>query len=519
MRPARSLDRMADPVAENDAIESGSSADRFSADWRVLLPAPPEGTFSSLLLLGGNRELAALLVAVGVARRVFLEIPSDSRIDAVVRVAGAGAASPDDVLPCMLPDSAIYWELDQDSRLWLQPRLRRIRERLQRAGFDSWALYEGSPNFHDAEAYRPVDAGNAEHWYRNQRERRPGLSAPWAPRRPPSRYAFIVARGNSWERSSSAGILQRLPSGVLPSASRVLVVRRRGRRDRNRRLIVFAFSSSEPEPVGILKISRTAEDRSRIEAEQRALVAIRANIEPGMQASLPMPLGCFEAGTSLVGVETCLGGRQRARGLSERRRQLELAASWIADFHRQTEVSRDAWGPGEVEKWIARPIAEYRKKFGAGDREHRLFEALLGRGRALLGQSLPLVWRHGDFNESNIFFAAQSLRVVDWEAARIGLPLFDLLYFATNWIFRTERLTDPADRLRRFKRVLVERGDAGDETSRFVWKALDGYLAKLAIDRRFVALLIGLHSFEWDAREEVLALADGWETMFGRTHA
>ena len=45
------------------------------ADWRFLLPNPPEGSFQHLVLLGGPAGLAKRIVEEGIARRVSCEIP------------------------------------------------------------------------------------------------------------------------------------------------------------------------------------------------------------------------------------------------------------------------------------------------------------------------------------------------------------------------------------------------------------------------------------------------------------
>ena len=491
---------------EDPARDSISPVDPFSADWRVLLPTPAGGTYSTLLLLGGTPAVASLLVELGYARRVVVEMPCEPPVDAAVRLSGADA-SMTDVLRCMRADSALYWELDPIAGPLVGSSLTTVRNWLRRRGFGGWAAYRATPNFRDAETYRPVGASNVDRWLLQRKERGSGFRIPLTGR-PRPRYAFTAVRGIlQRDAAASPGILRALRAGLFPSATRLLVVRRRGRRDRRRRLVVFAFSKSDLQPVGVLKISRTAEDRTRIETEQRVLVSIRKLIERRMQSCLPQPLGVFEAGTALVGAETCLDGKRRAIGRTERQRQLEVAASWIAEFHRQTEVSRQPWSLSDSEKWITIPIAEYRRKFGAGPQEDRLFETLLAHGRRLQGKPLPLVWRHGDFNESNIFFAPSGLQVLDWEAARVGLPLFDLLYFAANWIYRTEKLTSGADRMRRLREVLVERRE--DDTSRVVWRAIGEYLRHLDVDTGFVPLLIALHAMAWDSREEVLAIAQG----------
>src|SRR5207249_2778696 len=101
----------------------------------------------------------------------------------------------------------------------------------------------------------------------------------------------------------------------------------------------------------------------------------------------------------------------------------------------------------------------------------------------------------------------------DWEAAAVGLPLFDLLFFATSWSYRTEGLKEPAACLLRFRKLVVE-PRARDEISQIVWGAIDGYMAKVRMSRRFGPLLLALHSIGRHSAEEVRILAEGHDWLF-----
>ncbi len=508
------------PVLPNSvAAEATPPADPFAADWRVLLPADAGDTFSSLLLLGGSPALADHLVEIGLTRHVTLDLACQGAVDAVVLLSGA-KASPADVVRCMRPGALLYWEPAPPRR----ERSGRVEELLRGCGFAGVTAYRAHPALEKCDAYLPLAARNAERWYFRVQQPRRGFrlrllrrfllqilgGGPVLPS--PACHAVVAVRGEERSTPVSRGILGRLPVHLLASATQLLVVKRRGRGERDRRLIVFAFSSSDPEPVGVLKVARTPRHRNRIEAEQSALVAIRRLLDPELKASLPEPLGCFGQGASVIGVESYLGGKRRGRGLRERRRQFDLTVSWIAEFHRQAEVSRRPWGPAEIARWIEKPVADYGREGRVGEREGRMLDVLLTLGRDLREESFPLVWRHGDFNESNILFAGRSVRVLDWEAAEVGLPLFDLLFFATSWSYRTEGLTEPAARVARFRELIIERR-ARDEISRIVWNAIEDYLAKLGIDRRFVPLLLALHWISRGSAEHVRVLAEGFDRL------
>jgi hypothetical protein len=505
--------------------ETGTPADSFAADWRVLLPLPPGGTYERLLLLGGAPSLDELLVRMGLARQVLGQTPSDPIVDAVALLAGAGV-SPSDIAGCMRREGVLYWEVDQRSHPNLHNRPDRIGEHLRNCGFTDVAVYRVRADFQNCNSYLPLQARGAVEWFFHEKLRRPSLLRRLALRLRHTHvsacHAAVAVRKGAKEAGASSAILGQLPESAARSATHVIVVKRRGRRERHRRLIVFGFPNGAREPVNVLKVSRSLEQAQRIEAEQSSLALIRELVADEMRSTLPEPLGVFRSGTSLIGVETYMAGELRERSHVGRSRQFDLGISWIIAFNRQAEVSRNPWRLAEVERWVDTPIAEYRERFGAGESELRLFEALRTRARLLDGERLPLVWRHGDLNESNVSFAHESLRVVDWESATIGLPLFDLLTFSTSWALRTEERRDPNERLRRLHEILVDR--ATDSISTSIWRAVDGYMAALGIDRRFLPILVALnwiYSGPPDSSRNLVvrSLADGCDRLFAGTNS
>jgi hypothetical protein len=129
---------------------------------------------------------------------------------------------------------------------------------------------------------------------------------------------------------------------------------------------------------------------------------------------------------------------------------------------------------------------------------------------------LPVVWQHGDLNESNISYSSHMVRVFDWEKARVGLPLADLFHFATHWAYRSEGLTDESRRLRRFRELFIGR-DPGDEIARLVNQAVERYTTELRIDIRFVPLLLVLHSLTRSSPGCIRVLAGDSDRLFGRS--
>src|SRR5690348_5818925 len=82
------------------------------ADWRFLLPAPPDGMFQHLVLLGGLAELAEQIAVAGIARQVSCHPPPAGTADAVAVLQGAGL-SPAHAASYLAPGGALYYEIDR----------------------------------------------------------------------------------------------------------------------------------------------------------------------------------------------------------------------------------------------------------------------------------------------------------------------------------------------------------------------------------------------------------------------
>jgi aminoglycoside phosphotransferase (APT) family kinase protein len=92
----------------------------------------------------------------------------------------------------------------------------------------------------------------------------------------------------------------------------------------------------------------------------------------------------------------------------------------------------------------------------------------------------PIVWQHRDFTPWNVLRnSGGHLSVLDWEGARPGPALFDLLHFVSHWDEMEADAVTPEERLRAFVR--------GAPASR---REIARYCERLGIDPRFVPLLM-----------------------------
>lgn len=92
---------------------------------------------------------------------------------------------------------------------------------------------------------------------------------------------------------------------------------------------------------------------------------------------------------------------------------------------------------------------------------------------------------HGDLHDRNLFLSDAGLGIVDWETARTGLPLEDLLYFLTKWSFLARRLDTEASQRAHVADLWC--GRLLDGPGSAVYLAVGRYLDTLALPGTLVA--------------------------------
>jgi hypothetical protein len=281
------------------------------------------------------------------------------------------------------------------------------------------------------------------------------------------------------------------------------------------RVVVLPFTRPGSTPVAVLKVPRLPAFNGRTENEQGVLSELRAILSPELLATLPEPWGILPCGAISIGIEAYAPGRSLLRAcgtwgtpIEQKIRDLRMAAAWLGEFHRQVQVRCTEWGAQSISEWVEQPLAAYHERFGT-EAEARLFTAARQHAETLRGLPLPVVWQHRDFSLSNLLRRGSTLSVLDWEGARPGPALCDLLHFVTLWNEVVHRAADDAERIRVFSNLFID----SDHTSRAVAAARDAiavYLRQLHLDPRFVPLLL---VYTWVElvlrRDEQLQLRDG----------
>jgi hypothetical protein len=463
------------------------------ADWRFLLPVPPEGGYRHLAVLGGPPGLPALLEESGLACRASRGLPPGQSVDAIAVLHGCGVP-PWEAARGLAPGGVLYAEVEEPRLtapfgLALRQALRRLRGLgLRPAGV--WAVW---PGFDRHQLAAPLHAPGALRWWaetlypaRTLRKRlvEAGL------RRLDRRGAWLLTR--CFALTATAGTGDGAPGDLPP-----LLLSHGAER-----AVLLPFSTSTARPATVLKVPRSAAFVAKTESEQELLARARGLAEEAARRAIPQPGGRVRWGTAVAARESyapgvCLerSGVRWGRPLRGKIGDLRLAASWLTGFQAGAVVRRTAWGPRETAEWIEAPFDAFRRLAGASAREERLLAAALRHAGTLSGLPLPIVWRHRDFTPWNLFRdsgAGAALRVIDWEGLRPGPALCDLLHFITHWHEQVRRASCAASRRAALRELfLAQRPGRAAGAAR---EAVDGYCRRLGVDPRFVPLLL-LHTW------------------------
>jgi len=500
-------------VYSADSSVGDVSAPLRRADWRFLLPSPPAGVFEHLVLLGGPPDLAAHIGEIGLARRVSRELPRERAADAVVVLSDAGAGIPE-IAAALKPGGVLYREIDRLSPRMLAATPARLRRSMLRAGLSPIGTYWAMPDFAARQRYVPLDRAGAVAWYIRTAF---VPTSPWlqpverflrALARLGSRavgslircYAVVGVAGTAAGTAPSVLGHPALPRELRQAELRPLLIT--GGADDVHRIIMLPFAERGRRPAAAIKMARLPEFNRDTVSEQAILSQVRSKLDPLLAQSLPRPLALFRHGDLVVGVESYLPGHPLSsllgRGDVPLRRKiafLHRVTAWLIQFHRQAQIRRLEWGCAEIERWVRQPLAAYSELMGTTSAETRLGAAVCARAQELLGASLPLVWQHHNFGEWNVLRAGDTINVIDWEHARAGLSLYDLLHFATQWSFSARRLSGEAAQLRGFRELYCDVAPL-DESILAARTAIAMYMEHLGIDRRFLPLLLVYASVE-----------------------
>ena len=479
-------------------------------DWRFLLPYSETGAFRHLVVLGGPTGLDHRLLELGVAKRVATSISGDGETDALILLANSHVR-PAAVAASLAQNAVLYWEIAQS------PSLRRsglIRRQLRLAGLAEVQAYWVTPDFQHARRYLPLDRPGPIEWFIRTRfvaatPTRLALQMLLTASRGRSHrvlrvlgpsIAIVAARGGAG-RAAPAALAAESALPVVGTEHADLVLLTSGQDDGSR-VVAVPFREGEREPAVVLKMARVPGFTARSEREHSTLEHLQTRLPPPLRRSLPSPLGSVGRNGGRVFLESMVGGQMMATSVGRWRaspsRQVEdlrLAADWLSAFHQATRARTMSWDRHAIASWIDRPLADYIRELQVGEPERSLFARVRERALDLAGLELPVVLVHNDFNPWHVYRSGERISVIDWEfvgenlAERQGLPLCDLIYFATHWYHLARGLRDESSQLRGFRHLFLShrrRNRARDAARR----AFLGYCGAVGIAPGFVPLLV-----------------------------
>ncbi|MEO5842926.1 MAG: glycosyltransferase [Acidimicrobiales bacterium] len=422
--------------------------------WRFLLPLPPSGGFERLVVLGAKDALRASATFLGVAHSVDTMLDSSRPADVVAVLADSGGSDVKEVVASLRPGGVLYWEVDRRRAGQRLRTPRRLAAELHALGLTTVATYALRPDPERSELHLPVDHAGGIEWYLSSaynavsaRQRLAEAATRLAARldhRLLATFAPFHATIAVWtplaaQQFTIAARAAHLGLAPAPTRSPLLI-----NQSANRAILV-TFTNEENErdsvPAAILKIPTRPSFARRTEWEQQITRQVRAALPEHDAEAIPSPYGLVDVGLPwMAGIERAASGCSLARSsgrwgrpLRAKVADLELAANWIEQLHTRYEITGQTWDERICTNEVDAVLTRFQQAFGCTEGEHRLFSNARRVARDLQGTPLPLVWQHGDFTVWNTLRDRSELRVLDWEGARTGLPLCDILRFVTHW--------------------------------------------------------------------------------------
>ncbi len=192
----------------------------------------------------------------------------------------------------------------------------------------------------------------------------------------------------------------------------------------------------------VVRVHR-GEGENRVAREYEALVALRAHAPASFALSVPEPLARASVGPGEAAVLGFLEGAPLApaRSVTALRSQLEEARIWLAELWSVPAPATfgERYSCAAVLRSLESDVAV------SGPRVVASFSAALAAAHAL--DASPAVWCHFDLSTSNVLRSRSGIRVVDWEYARRGHPLYDWFRFVVQmglaWRARPPDLSGP----------------------------------------------------------------------------
>ena len=485
------------------------------ADWRFLLPRPRTDQYEHLLLLGAPSGLRDRLLEAGFAREISTTVSDRLTFDAVVTLGGdVRRGELRRAVSRLKPGGNLYCEVDRRSLPQVLNTPSRIKRMLGDLSVNITGLYWVAPNLNSSNRYIPINHGAALRWYFNTlcvssspvqwlMERSVaavvGFSSRWLPWTLPW-YSITATAGPIGDAKALALDDMSLVRDVGPQQISPLLLT--SGQDDGSRVVVLPFVNSDRRPERVIKISRLAEFNTNVEREQEVLVEIHTRLDETLNQTVPQPLGIRHLGDLTASSETHAPGRSLfvSSGdwkASSRQKvdDLDVAVRWLSSFNRQVQLIPSESGAAEFARMVGRLFDRYLRACDPSPNVRQLLDFTSSRAQALVNAPLPIVWQHNDFGPWNLVRDRDVFHVIDWELGwgpgfdHAGPALCDVLYFVTHWSFAARGLHSPESWSNGFGQLFIDR-DLDDRYISAIHQAIDGYMADLGIDARFLPVVL-----------------------------
>lgn len=497
------LTRLTRGVARHRSTSAPTAAPLRRLDWRFLLPAPPSGGRLRAVVDGDYEGLARRLAETGFAEHLYTSRPSNGDpVDAWVALGGRNGALPD-IADSLTPGGYAYLEVKAAPGI-AAGRIAHRETTAERAGLVRVAHYAVLPSLDAAKVYLPLDAPGALRWVVETlipastplRRLLRGTLRAMGPRllsrllRHYPAQALVFARPPV-EDAAPAPLVR---AGIATTKRPLLLC------DAGNRVVMLPFGDDDAPPEQVLKIPKLPVFNGRTRNEQERLREIRDHVPPRLREAMPESLGLVPLGATTMALERFRPGislmvsSAEWRGSWRRKaRDLHLAAEWLGDLHEDASINVEVWSKEQRERWVEQPARDFHRTFGTRPAEARLFADLRDRAESLDGSPFPLVWWHRDYNIWNIFRQEGRLSVIDWEGARPGPPLCDLIHFCTHWYEAVQGHRTESAKLQGFRHLYI-RPRPRDRAAAAVHQVVRRYMTRLSLDPGLFPVLLG---FTW----------------------
>lgn len=486
-----------------------------AADWRFLLPVPPGGRYQLMAVVGGSPPLLDYLLRSGCTDRITDVLPDDSSASAVVILPDAPVA-PRRLASALAGGGALYLEVDRRLRGNRRSTPARMSKELRAAGIAVTGVYAVGRRGLAPRRYVPIDEPSAARWFLRNAYRPVTLAQRVAGAaaatlfRVPAGSALMQRIIPAYALTASVGPTSSAPVMCGGSSEHAELCSRGTRAilfgDGGDRVVALAFPPGERDPATAIKIPRSSNFRERTGNEQACMRDLRAHLPVDLARAIPEPRGVHDGVDWYIASERALPGRMLgvssgSWGAPVRGRidDLRIATEWLASFHAATMVERRCWSARETDGLIDALLARYTAVYGETSAERHMHGVAVAYARSLDGTPLPIVWQHRDYTVWNLARSGDALAVLDWEGARVGPALCDMLHFATSWNMAVRVPRGAADELRHFHALftaLFLNPQTRDRYHAAVRGALDSYRVRLGIEERLVPILLLHHRLE-----------------------